>query len=234
MIIPQKATAKLADKEELNSRFTWYRFELVNPLILPNEAGQYISIEIAPGEMRMYSMCDRPDVESSFEIIVDQQPGGTGVDFLRQLSFGQQVQVLGPLGKLTINAESDATTIVLVATGSGIAPFKSIVTDQLQIKNAPQTLVLLWGMRHDQELFWLEDFMAIQNSYPQFTFIPVISQPSTGWTLTTGHVTDFIQSTDFIPQTDFYLCGNRDMVDEVQKILADKKFSSERIHSEKF
>jgi CDP-4-dehydro-6-deoxyglucose reductase len=234
MIVPQKMRAQFSDKEEFNEHFCLYRFEMIAPQRSLNEAGQYVIIEVGEGQNRAYSMCDRPDIDTSFEILVDHRPNGIGTNFLRNLKFGQVINFVGPLGQFYINPETDAQAIVLVATGSGVSPFKSMITDQLQLKNSSRPLTLIWGMRHDEDFFWLEDFYDIARSYSQFNFIPTVTQPSDIWDKNVGRVTDLIKDTQFTPQTDFYLCGRGEMIDEVANILAQKQIPSTRIFSEKF
>ena len=234
MIIPQKMKARLSDRQDYNDRYAQYRFELSEPFKLANEAGQYVMFKVADETMRAYSMADRPDVENSFEILVDHQPNGLGTNFLRNLKFGQEVEILAPLGQLTVKEEVTADTLVFIATGCGISPFKAIITDQLQLKKTPRKIVLLWGMRHDDELFWTEDFQSMQDAYENFTFLPLISRPSEDWAGETGRVTDFLRDTEFDASTHFYTCGAKCMVDEVHDILVNKGIEPNKIETERF
>ena len=235
MTSPQKMTAKLAEKEEYSHRYCLYRFELLAPHKIANEAGQYVMLDVGEGQKRAYSMCDRPDIDSSFEILVDHEPGGVGVNFLRSLQFGQEVQLIAPLGGLTIKPEwSSSEPLVLIATGSGIAPFKAIVTDLLQIKKDLRPLQLYWGMRHDDDLFWLDDFTGIAVAYPQFQFVPLVSRPSDLWSGQTGRVTDYLRQIEVPASARYLLCGRGEMLDEVKQILIAKKIDPNRIVMEKF
>jgi NAD(P)H-flavin reductase len=235
MTNPQKMTAKLSTKEEYSHRYCLYRFELQAPHTIVNEAGQYVMLEVGEGQKRAYSMCDRPDIDSSFEILVDHEPNGVGVNFLRSLQFGQKVQLIGPLGALTVKPEWDQSEpLVLVATGSGIAPFKAIITDLLQIKKDPRPVQLYWGMRHDDDLFWLDDFQAIAAAYSQFEFIPLVSRPSDLWSGQTGRVTDYLHSAKIKTSARYLLCGRGEMLDEVKQILIAQNVDANRIVIEKF
>ena len=233
MIIPQKFTARLADRVSLNDRFAQFRFELERPAKIVNEAGQYIMIEVADKTKRAYSMCDRPDVDSSFEIILDYLPNGVGVNFLKNLDFGACVNVFGPLGQLTM-VDDDAEDIYLLATGSGIAPFKAILTDQLQIKKSQRRFTLIWSMATDTEFFWLEDWLNFQQLFPNFTFIPLVDKPSPAWSLATGFIQDALANLDLKEKSHFYLCGNPLMIKSVGQFLAERNFHADQITTEQF
>ncbi len=235
MIIPQKMSAKLSNFEQLNERFGWYRFELEHPYRLENQAGQYMIIEVGAGVRRAYSMCDRPDVDSSFEIVLDYKPNGVGVNYIRNLQFGDSIKCTGPLGQLTVGEVAHGATLYLLATGSGISPFKAIVTDLLQIKNFKQKIVLIWNMNLASEFFWLEDFLAIQSAFPNFEFVPVVSQPDASWTLARGFVADVLANYDFKYDDHFYLCGSPLMLNNTVLYLQNERHIEKRqITTEQF
>lgn len=230
---PKQMTAKLSDRIIYNDRYCQYHFELVEPFKIHNQAGQYVMLQIDEKTMRAYSMCDRPDIDSSFEILVDQQPAGAGTTFLKNLPLGAEVKLMAPLGQLYVPTDSPAKQLILVATGSGISPFKAIVTDQLQLQNNPRPITLIWGMRHDSEFFWLDFFTDLAQNYPQLTFIPVVSQPSPDWALATGHVTDFVDKLDFT-DSQVLLCGNPKMIEANKALLEKHQLQPSQIIIEQF
>ncbi len=234
MIIPQKMKAKLASKEDYNQRFSLYRFELIQPYKIENLAGQYVLIQIDEKTTRAYSMCDRPDVNTSFELLVDHQPNGLGVNYLKNLSYGQEIDLIAPLGKLVIEDLSDIKHLFLVASGSGISPFRSQVTDLLQLRQTTIPLTLVWGMRSDADFFWLDDFLQMQRYFDNFTFIPTVSQPTPTWNLLTGRVTSWLESQTFPAKSQFLLCGNPSMINDSQAIIQQKGITLDHIVSEKF
>ncbi len=234
MITPQKYQIRLSDRLDYNQNYSQYRFELISPTTVDNQAGQFALLQIDSKTTRAYSMSDRPDVHTSFELLVDHSPHGPGTTFLRQLKFGDQLEAILPLGKFVIKDNPAVQELVFLATGSGIAPMKSILTDQLQNRHDTRPLTLFWGMRHDSDLFWLDFFADLQKSFPNFNFIPVISQPSPNWQLATGHITDYLEKMTFKVPTQFYICGNAKMQLEVRDILAQKSIQPEFMITEQF
>jgi len=235
MIIPQKMTAKLSNFEQLNDRYGWYRFDLEHPARLHNEAGQYMMIAVGEGKMRAYSMCDRPDVDTSFEIILDNAPNGLGVNYIRSLQFGDQIHCLGPLGKLTIDPAHGTGPIYLLATGSGVSPFLAMITDQLQIKTSGRPITLIWNVSYAHEFFWLTQLQNLQQNFPNFRFIPVVSRPDDNWKLATGYVADILAKEDLSLDAHYYLCGSPAMIDSTIKYLqTNRAVSPDQITLEQF
>lgn len=235
MTTPQRATARLADKRVFNEKFTHFFFELIQPAQIEFQAGQYVSIQVSPqGQRRSYSIASSPAENHKFELLVDVTPNGLGINYLNNLQFGQEVNVLLPLGMFTVPDDSAETAVILVGTGSGIAPFRSMILDLLQVRRDPRPITLHWGMREVKQLFWQDEFQELAESFPNFHFHPVISQATPEWPLCRGRVTDCLRTHDFDAQAGYYLCGNAPMLKDVLAFLQEKGIKPEHIHHEKF
>ncbi len=234
MIPPKQVTAKLSEKTQYTDKFFGFEFELTHPHVMTFEAGQYVSIQVAPtGERRSYSICSTPAIDHSFELLVDISPNGLGANFLKNLKIGDEVNVLGPLGHFTLS-QSGESAIALVATGSGIAPLRSMILDLLQNKGDTRQITLYWGLRYAADMFWLEDLEDLAEKFSNFHFYPTLSQPAPEWTLSSGRVTDLLQVHKFTPKTGFYLCGNAPMMKDATNLLLAKGVESSYIHQESF
>ncbi|MDA1079098.1 MAG: FAD-binding oxidoreductase [bacterium] len=232
---PKQYRAKLEDKQQLNERFMQYDFELVEPNELAFAAGQYVSIKVSDkGERRSYSICSSPAITHGFELLVDHQPAGIGCTYLESLAFGQEIELLAPLGIFTIVPDTDETSLALVATGSGIAPFRSMLFEHLQVRQDTRPITLYWGMRHANQLFWEDEFEELAESFPHFSFHPVISQPEQAWPLCRGRVTDCLTAHEQAASVGYYLCGNATMIGDVTQTVLAKGITEAHIHHEKF
>ncbi len=233
---PQKFIAKLEDKNILNDKFTHFCFELVEPHVIDFLPGQYVSIKIDNSNTRRsYSICSSSDINHGFELLVDMSGRGRGVTYLDNLQFGQDIEVLAPLGDFLISAdEQKEKNLMFVATGSGIAPIYSMLQFLLQQKADSRPIVFLWGMRYESQLFWLEEIQELSNSYPNFKFSPVISRPSDRWTLSQGRVTDYLSAVKLNSNTGYYICGRKKMIDDVEQILHSKGVDSSFINYEDY
>ena len=234
---PKQYLAKFEDKIQHNEKFVQYMFELVEPHDMPFVAGQYVSIKVNDaGERRSYSICSSPDITHGFELALDITPGGAGCKYLEGLQFGQEISLLGPMGRFVVEDEALAKepALIFIATGSGIAPFHSMLLDMLQLRHDTRPMVLYWGLRHEQELFWELEFKDLSEHFPNFSFHPVISRPGAEWNLCTGHVSDCLIKHGIAQPAGFYLCGNKPMIEETTALLLQTGVTPEYIHHEKF
>lgn len=232
---PKMYTAKLSEKEVLNDKFMKYHFELIEPTKIEFLSGQYVSFIVSEkGERRSYSISSSPALNHSFEVTVDITPDGLGVTFFKNLEFGEEVKVLGPLGKFVLQDEPKEDNLVFIATGSGVAPFKSMVLDLLQSKKDSRKIILYWGLRHAEDMIWQDEFQELSQNFPQFHFHPVLSKAQQEWPLCRGHVTDCIGIHDLPEKAGYYLCGAKQMIADVQEVLLKRGVSEEAIHFEKF
>lgn len=232
---PQRFTAKLADKEFFNEKFSKYIFEMEEPHRIDFESGQYVSIAVdETGDRRSYSVCSNPDTHHSFELLIDHSPQGKGTTFLQSLKFGDEIDVMGPLGRFKLATNNDENEIVFIATGSGIAPFRSMVLYLLQELGEKRPITLYWGLRHEADMFWQNDFQDLVDEYENFKFHPVLSRGSEEWPLCKGRVTDCLAVHDLPTKGCYYLCGNAKMIEDVNSLLLSKGVVAEDIHFEKF
>lgn len=237
---PQPYTAKLEEKKVLNDKFIQYSFELVSPHLLEFESGQYVSLQVNDqGVRRSYSICSSPGIQHGFELMVDTSPHGVGVEFLENLQYGETVSLLAPMGRFTLlpvteNSPSE-DAIVFVATGSGVAPFRSMILDLLQERHDTRPITLYWGLRYVEDLAWQDEFQDLADFFPNFQFHPVISRASEEWPLCRGRVTDCL-NVHALPsaRAGYYMCGNKTMIDEVSQFLLSKEVPAENIHHEMF
>lgn len=234
MFPPRQLTARLADKRILNEKFVHYYFELTDSVPFQFIAGQYVSLPVSPhGDRRSYSICSEPSKTHGFELLVDITPQGLGTHFLEGLKFGDEVKVLGPLGKFVVDDAIIAKPLQFVATGSGIAPIRSMILDLLQ-RQVTTPMTLYMGIRHETHLFWEDEWQQLSQKFSNFKFHPVMSQPLQEWPLCRGRVTDCLSVHEQPAEAHYFLCGNAPMLADVMKLLRDRGVSDDRIHHEKF
>lgn len=233
---PQKFIARFEELELYNSRFAEFSFELIEPNELIFEAGQYVSLKVSPlGERRSYSMCSTPDVSNGFQTLIDLQPMGVGGHYLKNLTFGDTVELLAPMGQFVVPADITQEHLVFVATGSGVSPFRSMIEDQLRLKQTTKKITLHWGMRHADELFWLDIWQDLVDAFPNFQFHPVLSDAPDEWTLCRGRVTDCLKVHQLPANAAYFLCGNQRMITEVTEFLTQEmQIPATDVHTEKF
>lgn len=180
------------------------------------EAGQHISISIMGDyQSREYSIYSAEENEN-LEILVKEVDGGYFSPKLKHLKVGDMVEVHGPFGKFGLDQKrKDTHKHVFIASGTGIAPFHSMV------KSFPGlNYEIIHGVRYSNEAYEKEE-------YEKSRLIICSSRDKNGDFY--GRLTKYLQQTDFEKNTCFYLCGNSDMIFDSMEILKDKGFDRDSV-----
>lgn len=231
---PKQMKARLEDKIVHNEKYVQYMFELTEPHRMQFDPGQYVSIKVSEkGERRSYSICSKPDIDHGFELLVDLAPNGVGCQCLENMQFGEEVELLGPLGMFTL-VDTEEPELFFVATGSGIAPLRSMILNLLQTKRDKRPMTLYWGLRYVEDIFWEDEFQELTESFPNFKHSIILSRPTEDWPLSKGYVTDMLAALEKPAGAGYYLCGNGKMVKDAIKILQEAQVAEQNIHHELF
>jgi NAD(P)H-flavin reductase len=201
------------------------------------KAGQFVSI-IIPGAgpkgrdlRRAYSIASCPEIRP-IELCVKIVEDGPGTQYLYQLRPGDVFRGVAPYGDFVYEPKEGRHSC-FIATGTGIAPFRSMVQSKHFLAEPPVSTYCLLGVRTEDELLYLDTFKDIQG----LKFVPTVSQPTGTWNGYKGRVTDYLRQLngDF-PwlETEYYLCGNGTMINEVKALLTEKGVSKDSIHQEKY
>lgn len=236
----QRFRAKTAEVEHIGEKYIHLTFELLEPNKIEFIAGQYILLE-APGtqQKKSYSITSNPVEDHKIELLVDTTPQGLGTKYLMSLKPGDEIAFYAPAGRFIIaDHETDIgkeeKELVFVATGSGIAPVRSMVLDLLQNKKDTRKITVYFGTRTENMMVWQEEFLLLSQAFSNFAYHPVLSKASDQWPLCRGRVTDCLSIHPLPDTAGYYLCGNYHMLDDVEKYLLEKNVKKEHIHSEEF
>ena len=176
-----------------------------------------------------------PSIDHGVELLVDVAPQGLGSKYLQDLKPGSEVEFMGPAGRFVVDNSGGEEELWFVATGSGTSSVKSMILDLLVDKKDTRPMWLHWGLRYPEDVFWFTELAELAEEYDNFTFDPVLSKPNGGWKFCQGHVTEcVVKHHADMSKAGAYLCGNKDMVVEVSKILQCKGMAAERIHYEEY
>ena len=182
-------------------------------------AGQYIDVLLREGKRRSYSMGNSPHNNEYIELHVRSMANGT---FTKQvfetLKEKDILRFEGPLGTFFLREETDKP-IILVASGTGFAPIKSIIEYAFE-KGIDRSMVLYWGGRRPKDIYMTDLAMQWQQDHPNFSFVPVISDQDSDdiWDGRTGLVHAAVM--DDIPnmsEHEVYACGVPVMVEAAHK-----------------
>jgi ferredoxin-NADP reductase len=230
--------AKLIGQKELAPEVHHFEFEVTGVQVFHFTPGQFVSvIERVDGKeiTRAYSIASPRD-GNRFELCLNRVEDGIVSPYLFDLKPGDEVEMGEPLGYFTLR--HPGRRAVFIATGTGIAPFRSMLLDHLP-KTQPH-ITLLFGVRYEHGLLYRNEFERLQAQYESFRFIPTITRPTNSWTGKTGRVQAHLdealalQSYEDKSTIDIYVCGLKEMVDDVRAELKRRGFDRKQIIYEKY
>lgn len=218
---PQKYQARIITKNQLTKTVYFIQYQLLTPPVIEFVAGQTFMLTVAPNVYRAMSIASSPQNKTVIDSLQDVAPMGVGSKWLLERKIGDEAHLMSPLGRFVIDRESPRKR-VLIATGTGIAPFRSMLLDASDGLSGQKDISLYWGLRHNEDIYLTEEFNTLVGKYPNLKFRMILSQPSDGWTGLKGHVTDHILNDEKeFPNNDYYMCGNKLMIAEMsEKLLA--------------
>ncbi len=152
-------------------------------------AGQYIDILLKDGKRRSYSMANPPHDDEYVELHVRGMVNGAFTETVfNKMKEKDILRFEGPLGTFFLREDSDKP-MILVASGTGFAPIKSIIEHAFHMGTTRQ-MVLYWGGRRPADLYMAERVGKWQQEHDNFSFIPVVSDALTEdhWHGRTGFV----------------------------------------------
>lgn len=243
----QKYTAEVIQKDQLTKSVYFVTFKLLEPSTITFRAGQCMMLMCVPGVNRTMSICSVPQETNQVSMIADVSPMGPGSKWTLGLSIGDKVSFVSPTGVFFFDEHSPRKK-VFVATGTGVAPFRSMIEDYLEqrigelgevsgvgdIQENP-SLVLYWGQRYEKDIYWKQDFDRLSVSHPTFSWHQVLSKPGPTWQGLTGHVTEqVLEKEKDLQNSDFYLCGSKAMIEEVRNNLLEQNVPKEQLKTELF
>jgi len=198
--------------------------------------GQFVMIDLPIDSKitnRSYSIASAPGNDNVFELIIVLNPTGIGTPHMwENFQIGDAVPVAGPLGKFTL-PEQINNDLCLIATGTGIAPLRSMLHHIINQNIPHKNIYLIFGCRTTQDILYKLEMEELTSEYPYFSFIPVLSRPNEDWTGAHGYVHHVYEQifADKRPAT-FYLCGWKNMIMEARERLTAMGYDKSQIKFE--
>ena len=199
-------------------------------------AGQYLDILLKDGKRRSFSMANAPHhdqfVELHIRLIPDGQFSGYVFNEMRDRAI---MRFEGPLGTFFLREDSDKP-IIFMAGGTGFAPIKAVIEHALYT-HIDREMVLYWGCRSLQDIYMPALPAQWQLEHPNFTFIPVLSDPKAedNWQGRTGFVHQAIMDDfDSLAGYQIYACGAPIMIELGHKAFVAKGLPEDEFFADSF
>jgi ferredoxin-NADP reductase len=217
--------ATIVAREDVSATVARFVIRPDGPM-LPFVAGQYVAVGLRVDErlvQRPYSSASHPRAAGAHEILVRRVPDGALTPSLWRVGVGARVRLGPPKGLFRLEPD-DPRTHLLVASGTGIAPFVSMVRALADRAPMPRTVVV-HGVSRAEDLAY-RDLFETRAADGSIAYVPTVSRPddpgSDGWTGRTGRTETALADlwTHLDPETTVaYLCGNPGMVATATRIL---------------
>ena len=136
-------------------------------VIKPNDnfkytPGQFVQIKIK-NIIRSYSIASYNSSENIFELLIVKLEGGVMSKILfEEINDGDKLEIKGPLGRFTLPEKIDGD-IFLICTGTGCAPFRSMLQYIIQNNILTQRIYLIFGTRTKNNLLCYNEIIDMQN-----------------------------------------------------------------------
>lgn len=152
---------------------------------------------------------------------------GIGSSYIFNLKPGDKVQVSGPYGDFHLLETK--REMLFIGGGAGMAPLRAQLLYLFKTLKTTDRKVSYWyGARSKNEIFYEEDFRAIEKEYPNFTFNIALSEPlpEDNWTGYVGFIhqvilDNYLNDHDAPEDIEYYMCGPGPMAKSVEKMLDD-------------
>ena len=196
--------------------------------------GQFITMLLPIHEehnkcWRSYSIASSPDNSDTFELIVVLDPNGKGSSYLfNSISVGSIITFKGPMGVFVLK-EPLPENLIFICTGTGIAPFRSMI-NHIKNKNIPhKNIHLIFGCRTKDNILYHDEMNNI--NMDGFTYSPTLSRET--WDGLNGYVHNIYEPiyTNNQPAK-FYICGWKGMIDEARNKIINLGYTKKDIHVE--
>lgn len=245
-------TGVITDITDETANTKRFYFEIPSLSVFDFEPGQFVTLDLPIHEQknkrwRSYSIASAPQGNNRFELVIVLNEAGAGTTWLwANARPGTEITLRGPQGKFTLPAELDRD-IFLICTGTGIAPFRSMV-QHLHRKGLPhQNIYMIFGCRKFSDTLYGPELTELSKNMPGFHYIPTYSREAADnpGGMRTGYVHQIYEEiilnnrkqheqaggTGNKPAK-FFLCGWKNMLDEARKRIQEIGYDKKDIHFE--
>ena len=201
------------------------------------DAGQFVNVLVPETPERKtikrpYSIASPPGWKGFLDLCWKRVEGGIATNFLWMLKEKEKLEIQGPLGRFTLRKPLPQS-IIFVSTGTGIAPFRSMMHTLLKDPGKCE-IWNIFGNRYEEDILYREEFEQMAKEHSHFHNVFTVSRPKT-WKGETQYV-QFMMKKYIADARDkhIYICGLTNMINEVQKTALDMGFAKEQIFFEKY
>ncbi|WP_087687965.1 2Fe-2S iron-sulfur cluster-binding protein [Pandoraea sp. PE-S2R-1] len=238
----RRRKARVLHKESLTDDVTRLVLTFADDTPWGFRPGQYLNVlpgDTGPRSFSIASALDAARVDganaaTSLELHIRKIDGGLFTQTrLSALRPGDTLDVEAPLGGFGYH-EDDYRPIVMVATGTGIAPLRSMLAGMLASGDTPP-IDLYWGGRTPSALYLHDELTQLAEQHEDFRYVPVLSRPDSAWQGARGYVQDVVLSDHpDLSEHALYLCGSPVMIEDARRAFIAQGASVRYVYVDSF
>lgn len=213
-----------------------FLFSVESPTPFSFVAGQFLSLQFGSTVWRAYSIASTPE-DHPIEFIIKFVEGGTASTIWWNAKVGDKFHFKGPFGGFQLSKNLDAH-LVFCATGTGIAPIRSMILVENK-KSKPRSMELLYGGKSIDNLAYIDELSGWDTRLQvKLGLSQKIELKLRDFGIQTQvqncRITKFLEERTYSPNDEFYICGNGDMVKSVSELLQTMGVNKSKIFMERF
>lgn len=207
--------------------------------------GQFVTLDLPIHEKvnkrwRSYSIASWPDGTNVFELVIVLLEGGAGTTYLfNETDIGSELTYRGPTGVFTLPDPIDRD-LYLICTGTGVAPFRSMVHHILNENVPHQNINLIFGCRNMTDCLYGKELRQLEGNLSGYKYIPTYSREEPSDKYRTGYVHAIYEELckanceegQPLKPAYFYLCGWKNMIDDAKQRILALGYDKKSIHLE--
>lgn len=225
--------SRVVSKDPLTNEIT--RIRLEKPSSFAYRPGQYLSLYNPDGVARSYSLASVPVLEPFLELHIRHVKKGLISEWVRQdLRSGDEVIIGQAIGNCFYVNDQNGQTLLLIGTGSGLAPLYGIVRDALHQGHTGK-IKLYHGSGSVAGLYLMEELRVLARRHANFEYFPCVSQEAPQDGMLSGRATDRALSDN--PKMSgwrAYICGNPEMVNATGRAVFLAGISLQEVYTDSF
>jgi ferredoxin-NADP reductase len=235
-MVPQWQTGVVSRIEQATHNTRRYWVELPETPVFDFKPGQFVTLDLPIHEQRnrrwrSYSIASMPDGGNVIELLIVSVKDGLASNYIfNEIEVGSTFTLRGPQGIFVLphHFEKD---VIMICTGTGIAPFRSMLQYIHHHKIPFKKIYLLFGTRTREDLLYADEMRNMEREMPGFKYLPTLSREK--WEGHTGYVHPIYEEICADkPPAAFMLCGWRPMIDEAKERIMKMGYDKKDIHSE--
>ncbi len=173
--------------------------------------------------------------DNRFALCLNRVQDGFMSNFLCDMNAGQEISCQGPFGDFILRPPLRDT--IFIATGTGIAPFRSMLHWLLAdpARHQDKQFWLVFGNRTGNDIYYHEEFLSLSKQHANLHYLPTLSRGGPEWQGLRGYVQDHVPAiVEGRADMHAYVCGLDKMIKANRELLKSLGWDRKSILYEKY